>query len=95
MYAEASSQCGGTSKDEEGVESIKCDGDDGVAGEAIVEGRGDEVEERQDGKDGHKHVVVDCRGVAREGLADHGADKAQDDDHEEELQGPQAEIDHA
>lgn len=95
MYTETSSQSGGTSEDEEGIQRIKSDGNERVAGEAIIPARRNEVEERQDGEDGDKHVVIDRRGVAREGLGNHGADKSQDDDHEEELQRPQAETDHA
>lgn len=45
MHTEASSQGGGTSKNEEGVERVEYDWDERVAGEAIVPARWDEVEE--------------------------------------------------
>lgn len=95
MRSEAGSQRCGTSKDEEGVQRIEDDWDEGVASEAVVPARRNEVEERQDGEDCDKHIVVDSRRVAREGLRDHGADEGQDNDHEEELECPEAEIDDA
>lgn len=59
---------------EECVHSIKGDHNDRVECEFLLEGRGNEVEQRQHREDCHKHVIVDYAWVAAEGRRDHVTD---------------------
>lgn len=68
---------------EDGVEDVEDKWEHRVDGEAVLDGRRDEVEEREHGEDGHEHVVVDDRRPAGDG--DHVADEGHAEEDPEEL----------
>lgn len=75
----------GSAEEKEDIEGIEGDGDDGVAGEGLIEADAYQIEERQHGKGGHEDVVVDEGRVARESGGNHVADQGHDDEDAEKL----------
>lgn len=64
-------------EEEEDVESVQGNWDDGMAGKRIVESNCCQVEQGQHAKDGHEDIVVDQRRVARESSCDHATHEGQ------------------
>lgn len=86
VHAEVAGCRDGGDEPEEGVQRVEGDHDDRVERELLLDGRGDEVQERRQRKDRHEHVEVDYAVVAGEGLRDHVADQRHDEDGPQELQ---------
>lgn len=80
-----SSECDCTGQEEDVVQKIKRDHDDGVDGPVKVDGGREEVEQRYDRECRSEHAVVDCGGVACERHGDDIADQAHDEHGEDEL----------
>ena len=72
-------------KEEDHVESVESDQDDGMDGPVYVPRRWEEVEEREPGEGRDEHSVVDRRGVPRERLGDHVTDESHDEQCPDEL----------
>lgn len=89
VAARMSAQLGGHgdsgAEQEDDIEQVDHDGEDGVAHEGVVKGNQDQVEERKHSKDGYEHVVVDQRRVAGEGHGNDVAGEGHDDEDEDEL----------
>lgn len=73
-----SSQCDRTGQEEDVVQNIEHDHDDGVNGPFKVDRGGDEVEQRYDRECGSEHAVVDRGGVACERHGDDVTDQGHD-----------------
>lgn len=78
MAPQSGSQGDTRGKEEDGVEGVQDDEEDGVARPVRVKGCRDEVEEGEHGECRGEHGVVHCRGVAGEGLVDHVTDEGHD-----------------
>lgn len=88
MDAEVGGHGDGAAEVENGVQCIKNDHEEWVTLERLLEGRGNEVEQRQHGEDGDKHVVVDNRWVAGVGGRNHVTDERHDEESPDELLSP-------
>lgn len=77
---EVGSQGDTAAEEEDGVENIEGDHDDGVNGEGFLDGGRDEVEEREEGEDGDEDLVVNHGRVAGGGLCNHVADEGEDEE---------------
>lgn len=58
----------GGAKPQEGVEGVDDDEDEGVEGETLLDGGGEQIEQTEDGNDSASSRVVDNGGVAGKGL---------------------------
>lgn len=75
----------GGGEEEEHVQGVQRYQEEGVAGPADVEGRREEVDEREHGEGRDEHGVVDYRGVAGVGFGDHVSDQGHDQERPDEL----------
>lgn len=85
MCAQLGRHGNGGAEEEDDVEGVEDDWDDRVAGEAVVEGDRNQVEEGEHAEGGYEHIVVDHRRVARKGACDDVAHQGHDEKGEEEL----------
>ena len=74
-------------KEENGIEGVQDDQDDGVARPVRVKGCRDKIKEGEHGECGGEHGIVHRRGVAGEGLANHVTDESHDQQSPYELTG--------
>lgn len=79
MRTEVCSGCDTTAEEEERVQEVKSDHDDRVEGEILLDGRGNEVEQRQHSEYRYEHVVVDNRRVVVVGRCNHVANQGHDE----------------
>ena len=86
MYAKLSCKCDGATEEEESVDNVEPNHDDGVKGKLFLDSSRYQVEKRQHSKDADEDDIVDDRRVATHGFRDHVADEGHDEERPEELQ---------
>ena len=85
MDAEFRGERNSATKEEDGVQNVENNHDDGMKSEVFFDGRRDEIEERQHSKDGAKHGKVDNGCIAADSLSDHVTDQSHYQEGPEEL----------
>ena len=79
----------GATEEKERVQHVKREHDERVERELLLQRRGDEVEQREQGEHAHEHVVVDDARVAGEGGGDDVAHQRDDEEGPKELEATQ------
>ncbi len=72
-------------EEEEGVEGIRGEHEEGRYGEGLADCSRNQVEEGQHSEDGNEHDIVDDGGIAASGVGDHVADQGHYEEGPEEL----------
>ena len=85
MHLEIARKRDTSNKEEQGVECIRCDHEEGRNGEGLADCPGYEVEQRQHSEDGNKHDVVDDGWIAAVGIGNHVSYKCHYEQGPEEL----------
>lgn len=85
VHLEIARKCNTSIKEEQGVECIGCDHEEGRNGESFADCPRYEVEQRQHSEDGNKHDVIDDRWIAAVRIGDHVSYECHYEESPEEL----------